>query len=318
MANTEKVAGVDSYLLYGTESTYGTAGTINATFGLVQSFSPSSKNNYIKMRGFSDGTNNGRDVSHVVAGKFEAGLSVELIPVSFEWLEYVLGGVVTGSGTSGSPYVYTGSSSATSLTLSHSIDNDTTDREELFLGCIINSVTIKAAVGEVATVTLDVISGDVDKDASIPSKVAVASLDPYTFVGGSIEIPNGSAISQIIDSVEITINNNAEILYGLGSRVGQKPNFKARDYTVKFTLKYLDETFVDYFLGSATGPSAGTGPVPQATIDLRFDNRATHFVSFVFSGCYLDEYSMGISLNDIMTEDITYFAKSLSVSEATS
>ena len=62
MANRELVAGVDTYLLYGDEATYGTADTVDQHFGLVTSFKPSLNNNLIQSRGFTGSTSGGRNV----------------------------------------------------------------------------------------------------------------------------------------------------------------------------------------------------------------------------------------------------------------
>ena len=269
-------------------------------------------NNTIKSRGFIGSTSGGRDIAQLVGGKFESSFSVELTPLYWDWLQYVIG-TRTGAGTVASPYVYTGSNTLTSLTVSSSIDNVTTDREEAYLGSMINSVTIKAAVGEAVTTTIEFVNADLDKDSTIPSKVALTDKLPYTFAGGSIEIPNASAIPNVIDSVEITITNNISIVYGLGSRVGQSKIEGARDYSIKFTVNYIDETLIDFFLGSATGP---TNPTENVTLAVRFDNAdAVRYIDFIFAEVVIDQMSETLNLNEIIKEDHTAVAKTLSVTE---
>jgi hypothetical protein len=52
MVNYITRAGVDSYLLYGTETTYGTqAGTIASMLGIIQSFDAKPKRNLVRVRG---------------------------------------------------------------------------------------------------------------------------------------------------------------------------------------------------------------------------------------------------------------------------
>jgi len=312
MANRELISGVGTYLLYGDETTFGIAGTVDTIFGLVSSFTPNMNNNVVKARGFKGSASGGRDIAQLVGGKFESSFSVELTPLNWDWLQYVVGSR-SGSGTSGDPYIYTGSNTLTSLTVSHCFNNDTTDREELYLGCMVNSVTLKAAVGEPVTSTIEFVNADLDKDATLPSNVALTDVLPYTFAGGSIEIPNASAIPNIIDSVEITITNNINMVYGLGSRVGQSKAEGAREYSIKFTVNYVDETLIDLFLGSATGP---TNPTESATLAVRFDNPdGTRSVDFVFSESMIDSMSETANLNEIVKEDHTAVAKTLSVTE---
>ena len=313
MANSELISGVGSFLLYGAETTFGTAaGTIDQQFGLVSSFTPNLNNNIIKARGFVGSTSGGRDVAQFVGGKFEQGFSVELTPLNWDWLQYVLGSR-SGAGTVASPYVHTGANSLTSLTVSHNLDNVTTDREELYLGSMINSVTIKAAVGEPVTATIEFVGADLDKDSTIQSNVAITDVIPYTFAGGSIEIPNASAIPNVIDSVEITITNNVNIVYGIGSRVGQSKVEGARDYSVKFTVNYIDDTLIDLFLGSGTGP---TNPTESATFAVRFDNSdGVRYVDFIFAESVMESMSETANINEILKEDHTATAKTLTVNE---
>ena len=306
------MAGVDTYLIYGDEATFGSAGTVDTSFGLVSSFTPNRNNSLIKTRGFVGSSSGGRDIAQIVGGKFECGGSIELTPLYWDWLEYLLGSKA-GSGTVADPYIYTGANTLTSLTISHNFNNVTTDKEEAFLGSIINSVTIKASVGENVTATIDFISADLDVDTTISSNVALTDKLPYTFAGGSIEIPNASAISNIIDSIEITISNNAEIIYGMGSRVGQAYKLGARDYSVKFTVNYVDNALLTLLLGSATGP---TNPTESATLAVRFDNAdSTRYVDFVFSEVVIDTQSDKADLNELVKEDLVAVAKTLSITE---
>ena len=67
-------AGIDSWCLYGAETTYGTAATTIAThFGIVQSVSPSSRRNLVQVRGFVGSTTSGRNMIKALGGKFETG-----------------------------------------------------------------------------------------------------------------------------------------------------------------------------------------------------------------------------------------------------
>jgi hypothetical protein len=318
MANAEKVAGVQSYFLYGAETTYGTGVTPDSHFGIVTSIRPDIKNNLLTSRGFRGTSTGGRNIAKVVGGKVETTMGIDFEPQVWDWLVYVLGGARTGAGTAGSPYSYPEADTVGSLTLSHNIDNATTDREMKYLGMLVDTCTIKCAVGEKVTVSLDFVGGIPVKDATLASTVALNSGDVYTFAGGSIEVPNGSALPNIIDSVEITIKNNAETKYGLGSRLGRAGLVKERDYSVKFTVNYIDETIIDLVLGSATGPTATTNPTRSATLAVKFTNGANKYVDFVFTGATFDGWTEGAEANDMLTEDVTATCESLVVGEQVS
>ena len=311
MANSELIAGTQTYLLYGAESTYGTAATVDKGFGIVRSFKPSGTRNVSERYGMKGSGNTGREGQKFTAGKYESSFSVDLDPQFWDWLEYVLGSV-SGAGSSGDPYVYVAGVSPSSITVSNSLNNDTTDREEKYLGCMVSSMTLKASVGEPVSVTLDFISADMDKDATLPSNISSDTGEVYSFEGATLEVPNASAVSNIIDSIEITINTGAEIYYGLGSFVGQIGKAKKLEYSIKCNLKYLDETFIEYFLGNSTDVAT---PTAIASLGFKITNGATKSVDFVFSNLEVQNFDEELEVNELVVEDITFKALSLTVTE---
>jgi len=310
------VAGVDSYTLYGAETTYATAaGSINKHFGIVTRVSPTKRNNLLQVRGFKGTTTGGRQMVKSRGGKFEPGVSVEFEPQTWEWLEYVMG-TKTGSGTSGDPYIYTKSSSPGSLSIATSIELGSTDQDVIYLGCLVNSCTLRAAMGEKVTCTLELVAADLDKDNTVQTPVALSSLDVFVFSGVTLQWPSGEDVNHVIDSIEITITNNAEVRYGLGSRTGKKGVHKQLEYQIRFTVDLEDDTFLDDFLGSASGPA--TDPTRVATAVITFTNSATHSCTFTFTGVTVDEDGGDQTYAEVIPEDITAIAESLSVSEVQS
>ena len=307
----EKVFGVDSYLIYGVETTYGTAATtIASVFGFVKSFKASETWGLNKTYG-SSGAAADRAPAQITSGTYENSLSVELEPLYWSWLEYVMG-TVSGAGTAASPYVYVIAKNASSITLSHCIDNVTTDRESLYLGCMIKDVTIRASVGETVSVTLNIIGADVDKDSTLTTRVALTDVAPFTFVDGSFELPDGTAISNIIDSFEITISTGAKIRYGLGSAFGQIGYLSKVDYSVKVKFAYFDDTVYDLFLGGAAGAVA---PTENANMALKFEKTANRTIDFVFTKATIGDFNVDGTLHEVIDEDISIESKSLIVTE---
>jgi len=255
-------AGIDTFALYEVEATYGvmpdmSSGSVH--FGIVQSFGPSDRNNLIEVRGFKGlASSAGRDIYKLLGGKLEFSISIEFQPQHFDWLQYVLG-TRTGAGTVASPYVYTGSDTLSSITISSSHELGGTDRNWYYLGCKINTMTMSATVGEPVKVTLDIIGADIYPNTTKLTNVNLDTTDVYSFEGCSMEYPNATAVTNIIDSFEISIGNNIEVLYGLGSRVGKAGIEKNRDYGVKFTFKEMDtNTYSDDFLGVVAGTTTAT------------------------------------------------------------
>ena len=304
MVNHELVGGQDTYLLYGEEATpAGTAASIASTFGLVKSFSPTVNHNTIKQRGFAGSLSGGRESAFQVRGKQDVSFSVELEPQNFNWLKYVLGSV-SGLGTVSSPYVYTAGNSLTSLRVVNNLNNATTDRAEQYKGCYVNSLNIKASVGESLSCSLDFVALDWDTSATLQSNVALSGTAAYTFVGGSIEIPDASEIPNVIDSIDLTITGNAEVKYGVGSVVGKFGIVKSLDHQVKFTVAYVDDTILNLL-------KAGN---EVATMTLKFTN-GNNYVYFAFTGAFPGQFTGTNSLNETVMEEFTFDCRKLIVTE---
>jgi hypothetical protein len=314
MANIEAVGGSDSFVIYAKETTYATeATTAFNSFGLVKSFKPNITNNQQKLRGFAGSSGSARDVARFVAGKLESSASVDFDVLEWSWLEGVMGSV---SG-SGSPYAYPVTDIPPSYTIHGSIVNPgsaSTAQDLLLLGSVIDSVTIKCAVGEPVSVSINFVCAKPQYDTTNPSNVALSTNEVYNFAGAAIQLPTGTTISNIADSVEITIKNNWEILFGLGSRLGVAAKPKERDYTIKFTLKYLNNDWLGALLG-ATTPIAGGGPTNNATFTVMFTQGATKNCSFNFANFQLDDETINHELNQVITEDISGTAKTLTIAD---
>ena len=306
-------AGIDTWALYGAEATYNAGGTANLNFGIVQNVTPNQKNSLIQVRGFK-GSTDGRDIVKSLGGKFECGVSVEFQPQTFDWMKYVLG-TMTGSGTAGSPYIYSSAANPPSMVIATAIDFTSGDDMYVqYTGSVANSCTIKCAMGEPVSATLEFMSATLTRGTTVGSPVALSGSDIFTFAGGSLEIPNGAALTNVIDSVEVSITNNFEVAYGIGSRTGKYAKAKARDYGLKFTLKLSDSKQFENFLGLTTGP-ATDNPIRLATITLKFIQTAGPYVYFQFTGVRFDEWATGMSYGELMNEDITGVAETLTVTE---
>lgn len=306
MAQSEAVSGVHSYLLYGKESTYNTAVTTNTHLGLITSFKPNINNNMIEQRGFAGSSTGGRSVVNYVAGVLELGGTIDFDVIRWNFLEFALGSV---AGT----YTYSEAAIPPSMTLSLNIDNPgsaSTDQEQIYSGAVFDSVTVRSAVGEPVTASATFKASLLVVDTTLSSAVALPSETPFTFVGGAIELPTGSALSNIIDSVEFTINNNFEILTGVGSRLGRSALAKERSYSIKISLKYLSNALLTAALGATTPTATGT-PTEYATLKLTYAVGARSCV-LTFSGVPLSTFAHIGDLNKVIGEDLEFGAKTLS------
>jgi len=250
-------------------------------------------------------------VAKGIGGTVDNGFSVEMEVLNWSFLEYLLGGT-SGSGT----VTYSETDLPPSATFHRCIDNPgsaATDQDKIMTGCVLNSATIKVSVGEPVQVTLEWINAENKIDTTILSAAALPSTDVFSFAGASIELPNATALPNIIDSMEITITNNFEMLFGLGSRLATNAVAKARDYKVKFSVKYLDNDLMEAVMGSLT-PGATTEPTEYATIECNFV-KGSESAAFLFTGFMFDDHSGKEGINETIGEDLSGTAYALTVTE---
>lgn len=312
MANSERIGGVDTYVLYKTQTAYTTAATPDTIFGgLVRSAKFSTDRQYNERTGFV-GTQawDGRATAQQLAGTVITNGSVEFDVQRWDWLAYVLLAERTGSGTTGTPYQYLVGRDNGFLTLSEEIDNDTTDSHRVYPGMVINSASISCSVGEPVTASLTLLGGQLSKTTTVASKVAQLTDEVYNFSGGSIQLPTGSALSNIIDSVSIDISNNYTVIYGFNEEAKNAKPGKL-NISVKLTLKYLDDTLMEQLMGGATGIS------DQTIVDfkLKFEKGTDKYVEFEFKDVVLNRNETSHNLNEFVVEDTEIIPRRLIVKE---
>ncbi len=320
-------AGIDTYVLYGEESSYAVAPTsYDKIFGIMQRFNASPRRNLIRVRGMkgklpaSNTEPTARDVQHILKGRFEGTASVEFQPITFDFLKYVMGSV-SGSGTTVEPYQYPQAEATSdadkkkylklpSISLISNYrfggSGDSADKAWKYLGGMINSFRLGCRLNEVASVTLDVPYGDMKPTTSLATPVALPDIEPYYFVGASIEVPSGNAITNPIQDFELTITNNVEIRYGQGSDTGKTGIIKERDISFTMTIDAENSTFMDYFTG---GSDSLAEPTEIAEIVVKMNGDIYHSLIIHLLQCKIDEPTRDMSYPEVITEGLTVYPK---------
>lgn len=290
-----KVAGVLSYVLYSEESNYGVYVAPATHFGIVRNFSSQMSNTPIMSRGFKGNAVTDRGIVKIKTGQRSASCTVDFEPVNWTWLKYVLNAVTTGDGSVGTPFQYTmGQSLYKSLSISHNLDDDT-DREEKFVGMVVQSLSIRCSVGEPVTCSLQFVGKDMSTDAALASAVALPAGDVFTFDGGDIEWPDATSLkgTDVIDSVTVNLDAGGAVRIGLGATTAVRGVVKGFTASLDFTLKDPTEVVNASFL-------AGTTP---GSVQLRFTNGANKFFELNFVGAYPADRSENAPVQDDFTEE---------------
>lgn len=321
--------GVDSFALYKEEVTHGTdpgTWTANALhFGIESSIKPNAKRNLKKLRGMSGTlpTSNdevtSRDAIHFIPGKFEVSASIEFSPQDFRFMALVMG---SESGTD--PYYYPQLSASTeaekkkylasksfSLMTRYDFDGtgDTQDKVWIYTGNTVNSCSIKAALGEEVTVSLDVIGGGMKGDVTTVETnypyTALSSAIPYDFTHASVDYA-GSALANIIEGFDMTLANGAKLLYGLGSETSKAAVWEARDVTVTLDLTAESTEFMDDFMGGATTLAA---PTIITSVTLNLVKSGTTDTTITLKNLRIPDADNGLVYGEVVKEKVTLEAE---------
>lgn len=226
------------------------------------------------------------------------------------WLLAVLGANSDG-GTSGAyTHTYTESNSIPSFSTKLSFELGTTDVLSTLLGCRVNSCTITASVNETVKFSLECpYRYETVGTTGISNSVDTEPV--FTFAHGSIEMPDGTSIAAV-QTFELTINNNIESLYGVGSRFPEELIPKNREYNFNMTAAFKDYTalFTRFLNGTgvATEPDAGSG-TEIATLELTFTNDDGDILDINLTGIHLNEHSLPQNVNEVVKENVTGWAR---------
>ncbi len=304
MANRPQSAGASSYILYGEETTFGTPVTPTKHFGIDTNFEASFKNNTKAHKGFKGSATSGRDTQAYTFGKAELDLTVDFDLTDDGIFKSILGTYTSATKT------YSGADTLPSITITHSIDNETTDRCETYAGCVVDSATIKGAEGEPITCSLSLKSANYKTSTTLTTNTALSGIAPYTFCEAIFELPSGTAITNIINDFDLTISNNVTLHYGT-SRKAVAPTFGARDYSLKLSTKYVDDAILQKALG---GDEIQTdGPTQNATLKIVLTNKDNSTLTFSFGISPIDTFNLKAALGEAIGEDIELQCSSLTI-----
>jgi hypothetical protein len=289
-------------------------------FGQGTKITVNRKNNMERIHGL--GT---RNATANVAKKFEGTATIEFLLGAGEttlahggasWLRAVLGAIPTDAGATPYTHTYAESNTIFPFSVAHAFELGTNDYVGALIGCKVQSCTISAAVDEVAKVKLECpYRTETVAIAGIGSAVVPTEV-PLTFAQGTLSVA-GTTVGYV-QSFELTINNNVEMVWGLGSRYSTAGPEKIRQYDIKMNVAFSDVTLLLEKFAGTTVPYTATAlstlnPAGVACV-LTFDNGLTVINSrkivFTFANLYLDSHTLPIDVNEVVKEDVSGWALS--------
>jgi len=306
-------SGSMAYVNYGFETTEGTvASSFPKCFGHGTKVSISRKNTMDRV--FSLGY---RNAQANVAKKYEGSASIEFVlTANSSWFRAVLGAIPTDGGATPYTHTFEESNSVAAFSIANAIEMGTNDYVSALIGCKVQSCNITAAVDEIANVKLEALYRTESMATTGIGSVEPPTEDPLAFQHGTLSVA-GTTVGYV-QSFDLTINNNIEMVWGLGSRYATAAPPKTRTYDIKMTVAFSDVTLLlEKFYGKAA-PVAATelavlNPAGVALV-LTFDNGGTTTASrkvvFTFANFFLNEHTLPLDVNEVIKEDVSGWALS--------
>jgi|TARA_R110000824_G_scaffold229860_1_gene417457 hypothetical protein len=133
-------------------------------------------------------------------------------------------------------------------------------------GGIINSLGITANIGETINGNCDMTFGK-EETVSNPATGSIVEQDtvgvagsPYTFAHGVFKVSDGSALQTLgeVQSVDVTFNQNTELLYKLGSHYATDSFRKVLDVSGRFKTSWKEGNHLQHVLNQAIGTGYDT------------------------------------------------------------
>lgn len=296
------ISGYGAYANFGFEATYGSAASGTRAFGHGTKLSISRKNNMDRVFGLG-----ARNSTATVAKKYEGTATVDFLLSNASFFRAVLGTVTDGgSGPSSYTHTYSEANTVQSFSIVNGAELGTNDYVSVLTGAKVNTCTISSAVDEAVSIKLECpYKTETLATSGISSQVAVTE-SIFTFAQGTLSL-GGSTIGNV-QSVELTINNNLDGIWGLGSRIKTSQVEKTRMYDLKMTVAFSQNTdLLTKMLGSTSAPATGT-PSSVACV-LTFTDGTTSIV-ITMANIYLNEETLPLDVNEVIKEDVTGWATS--------
>lgn len=327
MVQYEVMGGVDTFALYKKESVFGVNpgnwGTDAKHFGIETSIKPNITRGLKKVRGLSGclpssyDEKTSRDAQQIFGQKVEFSASIDFEVQDFAFMEFVFGSMSDTAG--GSPYYYPQETAVSiadkrkyirpnSFSLMTRFDfggvGDNADKVWVYSGIAVNSCSMKAAMDEAVTVTLDCVGLSMIGDSvDIPTNYPCApnsAEEVYNFAHAHATY-GGAPIENIIEGFDFTLENSAEALYGLGDYNGKKIVWKERNVKVSFDLTAEGTQFMDDMMGSSTTIQ---NPTVIDTVELLLEKSPTKTTTVVLKNLRMPGHSLELTYGEVTKEKV--------------
>ena len=329
--------GAQSNLYYAYETTFGTAPTINTSsnvFGLNARVSTLSlTTNRI------DFNKLGQVEPHAFGyGQQQGSLSVGFV-FDTRTSHRIFEGIYAADASNSSPFHYPAtlgqgqtSPETKSFTTQVQLQTGGNKITRQLLGCITNSISLSTSIGEPVNGTLDATFGkEVASSTAVSSGDIIAQTgvtgDPLTFAHGTFKVSDGTNLVTIgeIQSVDVTWNQNAELLYQLGSHHAADKFRRVLDITGRFQTTWKDVSLLTHVLNQAVDAAETDGSIDPdsagnvgASLTFAHAGDSGKTMTIEFEGVSFGEHSVtGLEPVQPVFEELPFKARSAKIASIT-
>jgi len=189
-------------------------------------------------------------------------------------------------------------------------------------GCVLNTLSIAAAVNDTVNCTADITYGKEDAPSASFGTAVTETSKPFTFAHGTLSLRNSSGVGEAIaelQEADVNFTQNSDLLYQLGTNQAVKGIKRILEITGRFRASWKDQTKVNALInqmrtgvGSSTFKEtwgdayAGSG----AEFNLTFDNNDGKSIVIILSGLsFMDHAVTGLEPVEPVFEELNWQAK---------
>ena len=335
--------GASAYVRYGFEDTYGAgAGAITNSFGLktgVSTWTLTTNRTALAALGQVEPTT-------FAYGQQQGSLSIGFVfgdTTSYKIFQAIYG---VPDETSGTDKIFGGLDAGDAIRTMHptgdSVPNDdgltftteigidlegtTTNNIRTLNGCILNTLSLSAAINDTVNCTADITYGKEDAPSTnyaVGNNPAETSA-PFTFAHGTLALrtSDGAETIAALQEADVNFTQNTDLLYKLGSNQATSSYKRVLDITGRFRASWLNTdkllAVINQQAGSGhkeTWGDAYAGGGTDVELNLTFDNAATgKALVITLNGLSFADHSVtGLEPVEPIFEELNWQAKTCKV-----
>ena len=235
-------SGQSAYMQWNLETSFnGGATTYNKAFGMDQKCSISTNESAMLLPAL-----NKVEYDKVVYLETKKDISARWV-LSSPWFFELLLGSLSSNLSDPTIHTFTPAKIPESAGVEIGFDSDTSNVVRKFAGVVMKSATISAQLGGTAEVSAELMASTEAVSSSLDSTSASDDIDfPYSFVHGTITV--GTTVVAQVQSIDLTIDSKAELLYGFGSSTAVAAYNKIFSYSGKINGAMLSNVGVNQVL----------------------------------------------------------------------